>query len=310
MLSVNIKKNIILSIFVSNNLNMNIYSMSQVEVLTGIKSHTLRIWERRYSFLKPQRTKTNIRYYSDAEVRLLLNVSILINNGYKVSAIDKLSEDELHDAIIQINTRSSAKFDDDINRLSLCMIEMNEGSFNAIIQRHVTRNGLLSTVVNLFYPFLDHVGILWIANKTIPAQEHFISNLIRQKIITAVDMIPLPKEGAKKIVMFLPENESHEIALILANYIAKDLGYSVFYLGQNVPLENIIDVDEIAKVDLLFTMFITPYTNDFKDSFESLLGAFKIPLLIAGNYDTSSSPKNFKFMSTPYELYNQLNELA
>jgi DNA-binding transcriptional MerR regulator len=283
--------------------------MSQVEVVTGIKSHTLRIWEKRYSFLKPQRTETNIRYYSDAEVRLLLNVAILLNNGFKVSAINKLSEDELHDTIVKVNSRSSAKYDDDINRLSICMIELDEESFNTIFQRHVTRNGLLPTVMNLLYPFLDHVGILWIANKTIPAQEHFVSNLIRQKIIAAIDMIPSPKEGSKKIIMFLPENDNHEIALLLAYYISKDLGFKVFYLGQNVPLENIIEVDEIVEVDLLFTMFINPYTSDFKDYFESLLSSFKRPILIAGNYDTTSSLKNFKFIGNPDELHSSLLEL-
>ena len=164
---------------------MNTFSMSQVEVLTGIKSHTLRMWERRYSFLKPQRTQTNIRYYSDAELRRLINISILINNGYKISKIDKLSEHELHTIVIELNSHSSSKFDDDINRLSLCMIEMNEDSFSAIFQRHVNRHGLLSTVMNLIYPFLGHAGILWIANKTIPAQEHFMSNLIRQKQFSA-----------------------------------------------------------------------------------------------------------------------------
>lgn len=282
--------------------------MSQVEILTGIKSHTLRIWERRYDFLKPQRTETNIRYYTDAEVRRLLNVSILINNGYKVSKINKLNEDELHTVVVELNSHSSAKFDDDINRLALCMIEMNEDSFNAIFQRHVTRNGLLSTVLNLIYPFLDHVGILWMANKTIPAQEHFMSNLIRQKIVTAIDMIPVAKDDAKKIIMFLPENDSHEIALLLANYIAKDLGFKVMYLGQNVPLENIVDVDEIVETDLFFSIFVTPITEDFKMSFEDVLGSTDKPLFLSGNYDVSKSPDNFEYISTPEMLVEKLKE--
>lgn len=283
--------------------------MSQVELLTGIKSHTLRIWERRYDFLKPKRTETNIRYYSDAEVRKLLNISILNNNGYKVSKINKLSEDELHNAIIELNSRSSAKFDDDINRLAICMIEMDEDSFNIIFQRHVTRHGILSTVMNLIYPFLDHVGILWMANKTIPAQEHFMSNLIRQKIVSAIDMIPLVKDDAKSIVMFLPEKESHEIALLLANYIAKDLGFKVLYLGQNVPMENIVDVDEIVQADLFFTLFMSPTTNDFKLSFEDVLGNFKAPLFLAGNYDISECPDNFEYIGTPEILFEKLKEL-
>ena len=283
--------------------------MSQVEVLTGIKSHTLRMWERRYSFLKPQRTQTNIRYYSDAELRRLINISILINNGYKISKIDKLSEHELHTIVIELNSHSSSKFDDDINRLSLCMIEMNEDSFSDIFQRHVNRHGLLSTVMNLIYPFLGHAGILWIANKTIPAQEHFMSNLIRQKIVSAIDMIPLVKIDAKNIIMFLPENESHEIALLLANYIAKDLGFKVMYLGQNVPVENIVDVNKIVKADLFLTMFMTPIGNKFKSSFEGVLGNFDTPLFVAGMYDVSESPDNFKHIATPEILFEELKKL-
>jgi DNA-binding transcriptional MerR regulator len=288
---------------------MHTFSMSQVESLTGIKSHTLRIWERRYSFLKPQRTQTNIRYYSNDELRRLLNIAILINNGYKISKIDKLSEYELHSIIIELNSYSSAKFDDDINRLSLCMIEMNEEIFSAIFQRHVTRHGLLSTVMNLIYPFLAHVGITWIAHQTIPAQEHFISNLIRQKIVSAIDMIPLVKVDAKSIIMFLPENESHEIALLLANYIAKDLGFKVMYLGQNVPVEDIVDVDKIVKADLFLTMFVTPIGNKFKSFFEDVLGNFDTPLFVAGNYDVSESPDNFKHITSPEILFEELKKL-
>jgi DNA-binding transcriptional MerR regulator len=267
------------------------------------------MWERRYSFLKPQRTQTNIRYYSDAELRRLINISILINNGYKISKIDKLSEHELHTIVIELNSHSSSKFDDDINRLSLCMIEMNEDIFSAIFQRHVNRHGLLSTVMNLIYPFLGHAGILWIANKTIPAQEHFMSNLIRQKIVSAIDMIPLVKIDAKNIIMFLPENESHEIALLLANYIAKDLGFKVMYLGQNVPVENIVDVNKIVKADLFLTMFMTPIGNKFKSSFEGVLGNFDTPLFVAGMYDVSESPDNFKHIATPEILFEELKKL-
>ena len=283
--------------------------MSQVETLTGIKSHTLRIWERRYNFLKPHRTETNIRFYSDAEIRKLLNISILLNNGYRVSKIDKMNEEEMHGLILQLNRNSSGIFDDDLNRLVLAMIEMNEESFNLIFQRHVTKNGLLSTVINLIYPFLDHVGVLWTTNRAIPAQEHFISNLIRGKVIAAIDMIPSPKEGATKLVLFLPENESHEIALLLANYILRDLGCCVYYLGQNVPLENIVEVHEIINVDVLLTMFVTPVTLSYKADFIDLFERANLPVLIFGNFDTSDCPENFEYIANPQELIGRIKEL-
>lgn len=288
---------------------MNTYSMAQVENLTGIKGHTLRVWERRYTFLKPKRTSTNIRYYTDSELRKLLNVNILINNGYRVSKIDKMNEDEIHKLVLEVNSHSSAHFDDDLNRLVLAMIEFNEDSFNNVFQRHVTRNGLLSTIVSLIYPFLDHVGILWSANKAIPAQEHFISNLIRQKLIAAIDMIPTPIESAGYLILFLPEKESHEIALLMANYIARDLGFKVYYLGQNVPMENIHEVDEKVSSDALITMFVTPIKEEYNLRFKEYFNNMNIPILISGNYNMENVPGNFEYIGSPDDLINRLKQI-
>lgn len=288
---------------------MNKYSVSQVEVLTGIKGHTLRVWERRYSFLKPMRTKTNIRFYSDSELRMLLNINILTNNGFRVSKIDKMSEDELHQVVLDLNSKSSAQYDDDLNRLVLSMLELDEPSFNEIFRRHITRNGILKTVTHLIYPFLDHVGILWTANKAMPAQEHFISNLIRQKVIAAIDQMPDTNNEAENIIMFLPENESHEIGLLLAYYIAKDVGFKVYYLGQNVPMENILEVHEISSASALLTMFIAPYSNEFDQEFRACFSSVDIPLFLAGNYDVAQAPKNFIYLNSPDELIDNLNTI-
>ncbi|OIQ35912.1 MAG: MerR family transcriptional regulator [Bacteroidetes bacterium MedPE-SWsnd-G1] len=288
---------------------MNTYSMAQVETLTGIKGHTLRVWERRYSFLKPKRTNTNIRFYSDSEIRKLLNINLLINNGYRVSKIDKMNEDQVHDLVLEVNSASSAKFDDDLNRLVLSMLEFDEDSFNSIFQRHVTRNGLLSTVINLLYPFLNHVGVLWTANKSIPAQEHFVSNLIRQKVITAIDMIPAAKEDSNVIIMFLPENESHEIGLLLANYIARDLGFRVYYLGQNVPMLNIEEVNEKAFADLLLTMFVAPITEESRNRFMKYFGAMNLPIFISGNFNMEGAPDSFEYIGGPDHLIERLKEV-
>lgn len=292
----------------SNSLLMNTYSMAQVETLTGIKGHTLRVWERRYSFLKPMRSESNFRYYSDSDLRKILNINILINNGYRVSKIDKMTEDEVHNLVIELNSRSSAKYDDDLNRLVLAMLGYDEAEFNNIFQRHVTRNGMLSTVMNLLYPFLDHVGVLWTANKSIPAQEHFVSNLIRQKIVTAIEMIPEVKDKAKAIIMFLPENESHEIGLLLANYIANDIGFKIYYLGQNMPMANIVDVHELTKADLLLTMFIAPITEEFDYKFRAFFSKFDIPIFICGGYNMEHAPSNFEYIMGPDHLIDRLKE--
>ena len=131
------------------------YSMTQVENLTGIKAHTLRIWERRYNFLKPERTDSNIRFYSDEQLRLLLNIDILSRNSYRISQIDKMSVDEINNQVMLVMSQDSSDFKDEINALTLCMLKMDEREFEQVFKRNVTRNGLLSAIKNLIYPFLN-----------------------------------------------------------------------------------------------------------------------------------------------------------
>ena len=188
---------------VTKKLYMSTYSMSDIVALTDIKAHTLRKWESRYGFLEPKRTTTNIRFYTDDQLRMLLNIGILLRNGHRISHIDKMSEKELHDSVSQILLKASPK--DDIDALILCMLEMNETKFSEVVGRHIMRSGLMTTVVDLIYPFLNHVGVLWGTNKAMPAQEHFISNLIKQKILSAIESIPIAKEGVPKIILFLME---------------------------------------------------------------------------------------------------------
>ncbi len=268
------------------------YSMAQVKILTGIKAHTLRIWERRYNFLKPDRTNSNIRYYSDEQLRMLLSVDTLNRNGYRISQIDKMSIEEINNQVIEIFSKDNTENKDEINALTSSMLGLNEEGFNKVFQRRVMRSGLLSTVTELIYPFLTHIGILWGASKTSPAQEHFISNLIRQKIISAIEMIPIPSFDAPKILFFLPEGEDHEIGLLLASFIAKDLGWHTYYLGQNVPTDNIKNTIEIAKPDLMMTILVTPRADKPLQSIYEISKAEHIPLLISGN-TSSFSDKDF-----------------
>jgi MerR family transcriptional regulator, light-induced transcriptional regulator len=216
---------------------MSSYSVAQVETLTGIKAHTLRVWERRYNFLHPKRTSTNIRYYSDEQLRKLLNIGILVRHGYRISQLDQMSDDEINALITEILANPSEENGNEIKGLTLSMLSMNEEEFDKIFSRQLMHKGLLSTITDLIYPFLRHVGVLWSTKKAMPAQEHFISNLIRQKIISAIENLPLAPAAAPAILLFLLEGEDHEIGLLLATYIAKDLGWRVCYLGQNVPAQ-------------------------------------------------------------------------
>ncbi|MDZ7614226.1 MAG: MerR family transcriptional regulator [Flavobacteriaceae bacterium] len=287
------------------------YSIAQAERLTGIKAHTLRIWERRYDFLVPERTETNIRYFSDAQLRKLINVSILLKNNYRISSISKMSDESINVIIGDILSQDDTENEEIIKALILAMLEMEETDFSRIFNRLVLRSGLLYTVTHVVYPFLSQVGVLWGTNKVLPAQEHFASNLIRQKIISAMETLPQPARNAPKIVFFLLENESHEIGLLLGAFIAKDLGWRVYYLGQNVPSPDIAMTVELLDPDLLMTMFVAPRNSKSDEILCRLIEEHKIPLLYSGNqnYLPCKSPSAYHVpMHSPQGFISYLQE--
>lgn len=289
---------------------MTIYPVSQVESMTGIKAHTLRVWERRYQFLKPQRTETNIRYYSDEQLRKLINISILNRNGYKISKLDKMPDEEIHIKVSEILNNTDKTLEDDIQGLTLAMLEMNEDKFNKIYQAHIIRKGLLRTITDVIYPFLTHVGVLWITNKAYPAQEHFITNLIRQKVISAIESYTHVPENAPSIVLFLPDGENHELGLLLSSFVARDLGWKVYYLGQNVPREDIEDVVDLVQPNAVMTMLLAP-RKDTKELIDELLISMKgNPFFITGNPTILNDLKksnNLIIVNHPLELEDRLN---
>lgn len=285
------------------------YSMSQVETLTGINAHTLRAWERRYNFILPERTETNIRYYSDAQLKNLLNIGILVRNGYRVSSVDKMERAEIHELVNQILTTHSDANNDKINGLVLSMLEMDEHAFTKIYNSAVADLSLLKTFTELIYPFLNLVGGLWTTNKIVPAHEHFISNLIRQKIIAGIAGLPSPKEDAKRILLFLLEEESHELGLLLSSYIAKKAGWKVYYLGQNVPTKNIIEILPSINPDLMMTMIITPRLQDVNEVIEGLTKGNSIPLWLSGNptlFENGLTTNKVSLITSPQDFEVQL----
>jgi DNA-binding transcriptional MerR regulator len=299
--------------FAEKLLNMTIYPVSQVESMTGIKAHTLRIWERRYQFLKPQRTETNIRYYSDEQLKKLINISILNRNGYRISKLDKMTEEDIHNKVSDILNDSDKSLEDDIQGLTLAMLEMDEEKFNQIYQGHIIRKGLLRTITDVIYPFLTHVGVLWITNKTYPAQEHFITNLVRQKIISAIESYTRVPDGAPSIVLFLPDGENHEIGLLLSSFVARDLGWKVYYLGQNVPREDIEDVVELVQPKALMTMLLAPRKDTRELIGELVQCVNNIPLFMTGNpsfFEDIKSKGSIIFVNNPRQLEVELDKLS
>jgi DNA-binding transcriptional MerR regulator len=230
---------------------MAVYSIKDLEKLSGIKAHTIRIWEKRYSLFEPHRTNTNIRYYTDNELKKILNVALLNRHGIKISSIAKLNDLELREEIIRVSTVSDSS-DTLIDSMVLSMIDIDEYKLDAMIDKSINKIGLKSTLTDVLYPFLSKVGILWQAGDVYPAQEHFVSYLIRTKIIAATDRLSntFNPEG-KKFLLLLPEGEWHEITLLFSQYLIREANHEVIYLGQSVPYSDVLALGASKRFDYI-----------------------------------------------------------
>lgn len=232
---------------------MGIFSIRDIEAASGIKSHTLRIWEQRYGILKPKRTDTNIRYYDDDDLKYILNISILNKHGYKISEIAKLSKDEINEQIIKLNSRST-QYESQIKSLVSAMISYDEYTFHQIITTSVIQFGIEETMLNIVFPLLTEIGLLWQVGCIHPSHEHFASNIIKQKLYVAIDgnVGKFTKER-KKFLLFLPEGEQHNIGLLFANYVLRSRGHDVLFLGQEVPMVDLARASIDIHPEYVFT---------------------------------------------------------
>ncbi|MFD1000852.1 MerR family transcriptional regulator [Ohtaekwangia kribbensis] len=289
---------------------MGKYSIKELEKLSGIKAHTIRIWEKRHKIIQPSRTTTNIRFYSDDDLKKIINVSLLNNNGIKISHIADMSMAEMNRKVLEI---SEVKSDTSvyIDQLILAMIDMEEEAFEKVLSTIILRYGFERTVTEIIYPFLEKIGILWQAKHITPAHEHFMSNLIRQKIIVAIDGLQIPSKAARKVVLFLPEGEMHELGLLFNHYLARMLGYRTYYLGQNVPHEDLVSVIQTHHPEILITSLISPMKN-MEQYFEKLALDFPAVAIYASGMQIlhlqNTSIKNIRFFSTALELKTLLQD--
>ncbi len=254
---------------------MAVYSIRELEKLSGIKAHTIRIWEKRYNLIEPHRTQTNIRYYTDKDLKKILNVAVLNRHGIKISNIAKLSELELREEIMRVSKVNHSQ-ENVIDSLIISMVDMDEYRFNAIIEKYISGHGFRATVTDLYYPFLGKVGILWQSGDVNPAQEHFVTNLIRNKIISATEQLPHTyNPNAKTFLLMLPEGEWHEITLLFANYLLKEARHDVIYLGQSVPYSDVLATGASKSFDYIFISSTTTQPEfDFILYLKDLGGAF------------------------------------
>jgi len=257
------------------------YSIKDLENLSGIKAHTIRMWEQRYNVPNPKRTSTNIRYYDDEALKLILNIALLNNNGYKISKIVEMSEEDRREKVSTI-VDEEASYADQVYALTMAMVEMDEEKFEKMISISIIKFGFEKLMVEIIPPFLQKIGTLWQTGAINPAQEHFISNLIRQKLIVAIDGQNVSPEG-RKFILFLPEGELHEISLLFANYILRSRGHIVIYLGQSLPFKDLEIVYDLHKPDYILAILTTSQSlNKVKSFVEKLTSSFKAKILMAG----------------------------
>lgn len=298
-----------------NNIKVN-FSIRDLENLTGIKAHTIRIWEKRYNLLSPNRSETNIRNYSLASFQKLLNISYLNNNGLKISKIASLKEEEIPIKVREIASRAKIE-DHALNALKMAMVNFDQVLFYNTYNNLIENKSFSDIFYNVFLPLLNDIGLLWQTNTITPAHEHFISVHIKQKILLNIEKLQSlePKPSTKSFVLFLPENEIHDIGLLFINYQLRSKGYHTIFLGESVPMESLIDITDFFE-DITFLSFFTvypeienipQYINKFDDL---LLKKQNTNLMLLGpklnNYNTSNLPEKVKIYMSIEDLTKDL----
>ncbi|MDH3710984.1 MAG: MerR family transcriptional regulator [Cyclobacteriaceae bacterium] len=289
---------------------MSRYSIKDLEHLSGIKAHTIRVWEQRYGIINPKRTSTNIRYYDSGDLKLILNIARLKDHGFKISKIAAMSHHEILSSVLDLTDSHPKDFENHIHNLTTSMIDLDEALFENSLSTSILQMGFESTMVHVIYPFLVKIGFLWQAEAIHPAQEHFITCLIRQKIITAIDGQKLVSgPGIRRFMLFLPEQELHEINLLFAHFILKKYGNQVVYLGQSLPMNDIILAYNLHKPHYLLASLTSAPKKRFVQSYiDTLAEQFpKTKILLGGSIvtnDTYKLPSNVSVLSTIDHLYN------
>ena len=249
---------------------MSQYSISDLEKLSGIKAHTIRIWEQRYHIFTPLRSDGNIRSYNDDQVRRLLNISTLIKLGIKISRISALTDVEINELLeksIQQASDEDAKDSVFIHKLIAAGIDYNEHEFDKTFKHAIKKYGLVMCYQKVIYPMLVKIGLLWGKSEIIPAQEHFISNLLKQKLYHAIEQLPAPPSTAETWILFLPEEEDHEVGLLLSSFLIRTANKRVIYLGQRVPYYNLKAVLEDLKPEYMQYFIVRYHSSEWIQSF-------------------------------------------
>lgn len=296
-----------------NNIQVN-FSIKDLENLTGIKAHTIRIWEKRYGLLQPNRSDTNIRSYSLASLQKLLNISFLNNNGYKISKIAKLTEPEIPITVREIASRAKVE-DHAINAFKLAMLNFDQVLFYNTYNNLISSKSFKDIFYDVFLPLLNEIGLLWQTDTITPAHEHFLTSHMKQKILLNIERLQSlePKPLSKTFILYLPDNEVHDIGLLFINYQLRSKGYHTIFLGESVPMDSLVSVLEFFN-EITFVSYFTvnpeasEIPNYITEFDKLLLNNDKTDLLLLGP-KLQGLDKNFK-LPERVKLHDSIENLV
>ena len=292
------------------------FSIKDLENISGIKAHTIRIWEKRHGLLSPTRTNTNIRRYSLASLQKLLNITLLYNNGFKISRIASLEKDEISIMVREIALKSNSE-QVAINAFKLSMVNFDSSLFDVTYEEILLQNDFEFVFINVFMPLMSELGILWQTNAISPSHEHFITNLIKQKVHIQTEFLQkdfIAKQNSNLFILFLPEDEIHDLGLLFLNYFILKNGYKTIFLGQSLQTESLETLINLTN-DICFVTYLTvePNKDDInyyiKDFNDRLLKIKSSNLIILGpqqvHINTSKLSKNIKLFKSIYAFQDK-----
>lgn len=294
----------------------NVFSIKDLENLSGIKAHTIRIWEKRYNILEPMRSDTNIRSYDIKNLQKLLNIVLIHNYGYKISKISNLNQEQINQLANEIISEKSAK-NHAISTFKMAMMNFDQSLFFKTYNQLLSEKSFREVFYTVFIPLMEEIGFLWQTDTISPAHEHFISYLIKQKLLINTEKVQIlePTRTDKVFVLFLPLNEVHELGLMYLNYEILLKGYQTIYLGESIPTESLLDLkNSFEKITFVSYLTVEPnqeeIDNYIVDIQEQLLKNTKHELLLLGRmtqFMSSKTPLNNVYRySSIEELSNTL----
>lgn len=293
---------------------MNLFTISELQRYSGVNVHSIRAWEKRYNALTPHRTKGNTRYYDGSQLRRLLNIVSLMDDNYKISELCSMSDEELAQLLqnkLEDEKNQSENDDFLVSQMVASAIGFDESLFDKIFLRAVSKYGLELTYLKVIYPTVQRLGVLWSIEGISVAQEHFATHLIKQKLISSIDILPINHGEKGSWLLFLQEGELHEIGLLMANYLIRNAGQRSTYLGANVPFASVKDTAESIKPSYLLSFLVAKNDREQDEKFLTSLGKTfpTIQIFIgaeAGRVKNMKVGKNITFLTSMNDFKKQI----